>query len=133
MASGLDFFASLVGQCFAATVAPGTVDRHCFSTIYEGAHVRDVHTVTANGKAVYRGETIYSRSGAGLAFTYVNSTGGVGHGTAQVEGRVMNFSGSMIAAPREAPAPIDGRWRIEGRGYVAESQKVPPRVFEPSR
>lgn len=58
----------LVGHCWRAMVAKDATDRHCFKAIYGGTHIKDAHVVTANGRPVYSGETIYSAEGSALTF-----------------------------------------------------------------
>ena len=83
-------WAALVGHCWAGP-APGNAgtDKHCFESVYGGQHVRDRHSVTVNGKEVYAGESVYSAKGSQVIFTYWNSLGGLGTGTAVVAGRRM--------------------------------------------
>ena len=79
----------------AARVAAGAVDTHCFAPVFGGAHVRDTHRVVVKGRVVYQGETLYSRDGVGLTFTYWNSLGGVGRGAVQTEATGLHFTGTM--------------------------------------
>ena len=129
MEPALFIFGPLIGHCFTAMISPGVIDRHCFAWVYESAHVRDTHVVTAEGKAVYSGETLYSFDGRGLEFTYINSGGGVGHGTASIEDDVMNFSGSMKPSPEQPAVPMNGRWHISDIGYDVETEGQPLRHF----
>jgi hypothetical protein len=129
----LAIFGPLIGQCFVATIAPNVTDRHCFESVYERAHVRDTHVVTANGKDVYSGETIYSFDGRGLDFTYFNSNGGVGHGTASVAGDLLSFAGSMKPSPDKAAVPMKGYWRISEAGFEVENEGQPKLSFSLSR
>jgi hypothetical protein len=77
--------AFLVGHCWQGKFASGETDTHCFESVYDGQHIRDRHEVTG-GQGVYRGESIYSREGGGVSYTYWNSLGGVGRGTMKGEG-----------------------------------------------
>ena len=129
MAGPLSLFAPLLGQCFAAHLAADTVDRHCFARVYDGAHVRDTHVVTVKGKPVYSGETVYSAVSGGLSFTYFNSTGGSGAGSASVKGSTLSYQMTMRASPDKQPAKFVGRWIVEPDGYRAESDGQPPRRF----
>ena len=133
MEPALAIFAPLLGKCFAAKLAPETVDRHCFASVYEGAHVRDTHVVTAKGKPVYSGETVYSFDGKGLEFTYFNSLGGSGRGAATVQSGVMTYSLSMKAKPADAPQQYRGKWTIDGDGYDVADEGQPARRFTLSR
>ena len=133
MEPALAIFAPLLAKCFVATLSPGVVDRHCFAPVYGEAHVRDTHVVTANGKAVYSGETIYSFDGKGLEFTYFNSMGGIGHGTAVVEAPFLTFTGSMRADPSKSPVRMAGTWTVGIDGYDVASEGQPTRRFSLSR
>ena len=123
----------MLGKCFAATLAPETVDRHCFSSVYDGAHVRDTHVVTAKGKPVYSGESVYSFDGKGLELVYFNSMGGAGRGTATVQSGVMSYSLSMKAKPSDAAQHYRGKWTIGTDGYDVADEGQPARHFALSR
>ena len=129
MEPALAIFAPLLGHCFVATLSADVVDRHCFTDIYKGAHVRDVHVVTSKGKEVYAGETIYSFDGKTIQFTYVNSTGGVGHGTAASSGGGIAFSGSMLGSPGAKPTPIASRWNVGAASYDVTNSGAPTLRF----
>ena len=92
----LNPLAPFVGHCWSGDAPGGAgTDTHCFEAAYGGQHVRDRHTVKVDGKAVYAGETIYSVEQGADYFTYWNSLGGVGHGTAQQAGDRIAFQGEM--------------------------------------
>ena len=72
----------LVGHCWRGEFkGSGAVDTHCFTPVYGGKHIRDVHEVTG-GKEVYRGESVFSWNGEAkkVEFVYFNSLGGVSKG-----------------------------------------------------
>lgn len=129
-APSLAMFDRLVGKCFVAAVGPASTDRHCFEAVYGGKHVRDRHRVSVDGKIVYGGETIYSRSGSEVVFTYINTLGGVGHGKAVGAAGGISFTGSMRGAPGTAPQPMDSTWRWLGTGYTAGDGKGADVVFK---
>jgi hypothetical protein len=110
--AGLTPFDPFVGSCWATDFSATLQDVHCFETMYGGAHVRDRHEVKENGKIIYAGETIYSRNGKGLSFTYFNSLGGIGRGTVEPGGSTLRFKGSMRGSPDKPPQQIDSEWRI---------------------
>ena len=116
--SQLAVFKPLVGHCWSATIAKDTVDRHCFTAMYGGAHVRDDHVVKASGREVYSGSTIYSVEGEALTLTYYNSMGGVGRGSAKSAGPDVQFTMTMRARPGDPPAPHKATWRIGPDGYT---------------
>jgi hypothetical protein len=121
MPGPLAAFAPLLGHCFLATLSPGVVDRHCFSEVWNGAHVRDVHVVTSHGKQVYAGETVYSFDGKRIEITYFNSIGGVGHGVAVAADKMIGFEGTMLGSPDAKPRSMAARWTIDRRSYVVAS------------
>jgi hypothetical protein len=108
-----------VGHCWEGEAPGGAagIDRHCFTAIYGGHHIRDTHEVSVKGKVVYAGETLYSAEGDTIAFTYWNSLGGVGHGTAASAGDTLTFSGAMREEPSSVPAPMHATWRVTRDGY----------------
>jgi hypothetical protein len=124
-------FAPLVGHCFVGPLAgsDGT-DRHCFESVYGGQHVRDRHVVTVGGKAVYEGETIYSAKGTQVIFTYWNSLGGLGTGTADFASDLWRFSGTVHGTPNGKEQPIAIAWKLGSGGYEVSSAGQPPRLFK---
>jgi hypothetical protein len=90
-------FEFLAGYCWSGEF-PGTaaVDTHCFSWVYGGKHLRDVHVVKSEGPD-YRGETIYSVDGStgDVIFRYWNSLGGVS------DGRMVFENGAIVSAGEE--------------------------------
>lgn len=130
-ASGLKLFDRLVGRCFSAVVGPNAADRHCFEAVYGGKHVRDRHRVAVDGKVVYAGETLYSRSGEEIVFTYINTLGGVGHGKANATATGIAFTGMMRGAPASPAQSMDSNWRWQGAGYTASDGKGADVIFKP--
>jgi hypothetical protein len=126
-----------LGACWRTDFSASTHDTHCFETMYGGAHVRDRHEVQQDGKTVYAGETIYSADGADLVFTYFNSLGGVGRGTARKIAGQLRFVGQMRGSAGDPLQPIDSAWRfIDADHYevrslvpVKRGQANPPRIF----
>jgi hypothetical protein len=105
---------ALAGHCFAGDVAPATRDTHCFTSLFDGSHVRDAHQVTKDGRTIYQGESIYSVEGGAVAFTYWSSIGGIGHGTATFAPNDWHFTLAMRATPDAAPMPLAIRWQWRG-------------------
>ena len=133
MDGALGIFAKLVGFCFTAAMGPGIEGTHCFTEIYDGAHVRDVHVVSKDGAPVYQGETIYSLGPGGLIFTYVNSDGGVGTGTARVDGPRFTYDMAMRAAPEMPERRYRGYWLVRDDGYDAQGEGEPLVRYLPER
>lgn len=113
----LEAFAPYVGHCWAADIAADTVDRHCFEAVYGGQHIRDAHSVTKDGNSVYAGETLYSVEAGRIVFTYWNSLGGVGRGSATADGPDLQFALSMRATPDAAPLAVAPLWHRTADGY----------------
>ena len=114
----LEPFSDLLGRCFSGD-APGGggIDKHCFEPVYGGQHVRDRHAVTAGGKQVYAGETLYSVENGKITFVYWNSLGGIGRGSAAPAGSQINFSGTIHATPTGKEQGFATVWRKAGDGY----------------
>lgn len=131
--SGLEAFDRLSGHCWEGRMSATALDVHCFEPVHGGAHVRDRHRVLVDGKPVYEGETLYSRDGGRVAFVYVNSQGGVGHGEALPDGQGICFTGSMRGSPEAAPQAIAScwRWQAEG-GYLVVTGAAEPVRFTAS-
>jgi hypothetical protein len=99
-------FDFLAGHCWRGEFQDSAAtDTHCYTWVYGGKHLRDVHVVSGDGPE-YRGETIYSVDGASgdVIFRYWNSLGGVS------DGRV-EFEGDAILAPGEKYLGDDGQPR----------------------
>lgn len=118
-------FNPLVGACWRADLSATVNDTHCFETLYGAAHVLDRHEVRDNGKTIYAGETIYSADGSQLVFTYVNSLGGVGHGTAHAEKSRLRFVGHMRGSPADAEQPLNSEWRLVDPDHYQVRSLIP--------
>ena len=105
--------AFLVGHCWAGTFADGAVDTHCFEPVYGGQHIRDRHEVTG-GKGVYRGESIYSKDGEGVGYTYWNSLGGVSRGTMKGDGGKLDFGTEHHRTSNGKDIAITTYWQRQG-------------------
>ena len=116
--SALQPWAAFVGHCWSGP-APGPkgVDTHCFEAVYGGQHVRDRNEVKIDGKTVYRGEALYSVEGRAVTFTYWNSLGGIGRGTATATGTALNFVGDIRATPSSASEHFQANWQKLDGGY----------------
>ena len=123
-------WAMFVGHCWSgAAPVPDGVDTHCFESVYDGQHVRDRHVVKIKGKAVYFGESVYSAEGKHISFTYWNSFGGVGRGTATADESELHFTGDMRASPGSAPEPMEATWRKVEGGYEVTDVGRTKRLF----
>src|SRR5947209_3375064 len=98
---GLSAMAFLAGHCWKGTLADGKqVDEHCFSWLYDGKALRDVHTVRAPGRPDYVGETTYywDSSAKRVEFLYVENLGGISKGIMQASDRVLTFPPTQYVA-----------------------------------
>ncbi len=113
---GLEPLGFLVGHCWRGEF-PGSreQDTHCFEAVYDGQHVRDRHEVTG-GRAVYRGESLYSWDGAAgaVAYTYLNSQGGVSRGTMRPGPEQLDFGDESYRGPDGREIRISTFWRRVG-------------------
>lgn len=115
---GLSPLAPFIGHCWSGDAPGGAgTDTHCFEAAYGGEHIRDRHNVQVAGKTVYSGETIYSVEQGAITFTYWNSLGGVGHGTAQQAGDRIAFQGEMREEPSSSTEPMHAAWIVGPDGY----------------
>ncbi len=95
--------------------------------------MRDVHVVTANGQQVYAGESIYSFNGTAVEFTYFNSMGGVGHGTAAPSGSSADFAMTMQAKPGAPAVAYRTRWTLGADHYDVATDGKPAVRFTRTR
>ncbi len=103
----------LIGHCWEGKFDGGETDRHCFESVYDGQHIRDRHEVTGT-KGVYRGETIYSREGQAVSYTYWNSLGGVSRGSMKPDGDKLDFGEEKYRGPDGKEASIATHWQRKG-------------------
>jgi hypothetical protein len=92
--SPLQAFGFLAGYCWSGEYADTqAVDTHCYTWVYGGKHLRDVHVVKGDGPD-YEGETIYSVDGktGGVIYRYWNSLGGVS------DGKIEFADGALVSA-----------------------------------
>lgn len=105
----------LLGHCWRGEFRNGSVDTHCFESVYGGQHVRDRHEVKGPG-APYRGETLYSWDGAAkrVGYTYWNSSGGVSRGTMAAKGEALDFGDETYTGADGRKMTISTMWRKAG-------------------
>lgn len=113
----------LIGHCWRGEFKNGSVDTHCFESVYGGQHIRDRHEVTGTGKP-YRGETLYSWDGAvrKVGYTYWNSSGGVSRGTMAPKGEELDFGDETYTGADGRKMTISTRIRrVGGDAYETVS------------
>jgi hypothetical protein len=116
--------AFLAGHCFKGEVAAGKdTDEHCFSWLYGGKALRDVHTVRGLGHPDYVGEsTYYYDSGAKrIEYLYIENAGGVMRGTVEPGDGALVFPPTTYVANGQAMT-LRVRWTLQGNGYEAWSE-----------
>ena len=124
-------WATLVGHCWVGDAPGGQgTDKHCFESVYGGQHVRDQHVVSVGGRDVYAGEAIYSAKGKQVVFTYWNSLGGLGTGTAVMAGDEWRFKGTIHATATGAEQPMTAMWKVGTGGYRVTAEGGAPRLFK---
>ena len=108
--------AFLAGHCWRGSFADGAQsDEHCFSWIYGGKFLRDVHVVRGPGHADHTGESIYFwDSVAGeLGYLYIESDGGFSRGTVTAEGTTLVFPPTRYIE-NGAVQTYRSRWQRDG-------------------
>ncbi len=122
---------ALVGHCWVGPAPGGQgTDKHCFEAVYGGQHIRDRHVVTIDGRDVYAGETLYSARGSQVIFSYWNSLGGLGTGTAAIAGEDWRFTGTIHGTATSPERPMNANWKVHSDGFEMETAGGPPLVFK---
>ena len=105
----------LLGHCWRGEFKGGSVDTHCFESVYDGRHVRDRHEVKGPD-GLYRGETLYSWNAAAkrVEYTYWNSLGGVSRGTMAATPQGLDFGDETHIGPDGRTLTISTLWRRAG-------------------
>ena len=119
--------AFLVGHCWEGKFEGGETDTHCFDAVYGGQHVRDRHEVKG-GKGIYLGETIYSREGQAVSYTYWNSLGGVSRGSMKGDGDRLDFGVEQHRTADGKDIVLATHWQRKGDDAyeaVTESTDLP--------
>ena len=122
---GLKPMAFLAGHCWKGSFPDGKqTDEHCFSWLYGGRMLRDIHTVQAPGRPDYVGETTYYwDSGARrVEFLYIENSGGVSRGVMQPADSALTFPPTQYVAEGET-ITYRARWtRVGDLAYEAWSE-----------
>jgi hypothetical protein len=118
----------LLGHCWRGEFRDGSVDTHCFESVYGGQHVRDRHEVRGGAAAPYRGETLYSWDGTAkrVGYTYWSSSGGVSRGTMAAKGVELDFGHESYTGADGRRMTISTSWRKVGAdSYETVSRSSP--------
>ncbi|MES2126283.1 MAG: hypothetical protein V4463_03350 [Pseudomonadota bacterium] len=117
--------AFLAGHCWKADMAvPGQTDEHCFSWVYGGQALRDVHVVRTPAKPDYAGETLYFYDSAAkqVQYVYVENMGGISRGTMEAGADALLFPATQYVAGGQAMT-YRVRWTPSGdKAYEAFSE-----------
>lgn len=101
LAPELQPLAFLVGSCWRASFLGGrATDTHCYTAIYGGRFVRDVHVVEG-GPSGYGGETLYrwDPQARRIRYEYYASDGGYSSGSAIPTAAGMDFPDDQYVGP----------------------------------
>jgi hypothetical protein len=101
----------LAGHCWMGSFPGGKrTDEHCFSWIYGGKFLRDVHTLRGEGLPDAQGESIYlwNSSARQIEYLYIESEGG--------------FSRGPVATDKDALVFPDTSFVENGRTQVYRSR-----------
>jgi hypothetical protein len=91
--------AFLAGHCWKGTFPGGKQsDEHCFSWVYEGKFLRDVHTLRSPGQPDAMGESIYVFDSLNqrLEYLYIESDGGFARGEVATDSEALVFPDTAL-------------------------------------
>lgn len=123
----LEPLAFLLGSCWRGTFPDGRqTDTHCFTPMYGGAFVRDMHVVE-NAPAPYSGETLYrwNAEAGGIEYDYYASDGSHSRGAARPALNGLTFPGEAHRAPDGGETQIRSSWTRDGSdAYVVLAEAL---------
>lgn len=108
--------AFLAGHCWKGAFPDGKqTDEHCFTWLYDGRALRDVHTVRTPGRPDYVGETTYLWNPASkrVEYLYFENLGGSSRGTMESAEGALVFPATQFVAEGEAMT-YRSRWTPVG-------------------
>jgi hypothetical protein len=112
--------AFLAGHCWKGTFPEGKqTDEHCFSWIYGGKFLRDLHTVKGAGHEDFQGESIYfwNSSAKQLEYLYIESHGGFSRGAVAPEEDALVFPPTSYVEDGQTQT-YRSRWqRVGGNAF----------------
>ena len=106
----------LAGHCWKGTFPGGKqTDEHCFSWIYGGKFLRDVHTVRGAGRPEAQGESIYlwNPSAKQIEYLYIESEGGFSRGPVMTEKDALVFPDTQFEDSGQIQV-YRSRWQRSG-------------------
>jgi hypothetical protein len=123
-ANPLQPMAFLAGHCYKGSVRGNDMDEHCFTWMYGGRALRDVHTVKTPGQPDYVGETTYYYdSGAKkIEYLYIENAGGIMRGSVEPGDGAIVFPATTYVAGGQAMT-LRVKWTLQGTdAYEAWSE-----------
>jgi hypothetical protein len=118
----------MVGSCWRATFPNSTnSDTHCYTAMFGGRYVRDVHVV-AGGPPGYGGETIYrwDPQVRRIRYDYYASDGGHSSGSAMPTAAGMDFPDDQYLGPDGAAMTLRTVQAGDASGYTRVSSMRQP-------
>ena len=114
--------AFLAGSCWKGEFPDGKrTDEHCFTWMYDGKALRDVHAVRTPGRPDYVGEAIYFWDSANkrVEYLYVENLGGISRGTVDTSmAGVLQFPPAQYVADGQTMT-YRARWTVLDTAYEA--------------
>ncbi|HST37458.1 MAG TPA: hypothetical protein VLK25_12615, partial [Allosphingosinicella sp.] len=114
--SRLEPLAFVVGSCWRGAFPGGAqTDTHCFTPVYGGAFVRDLHVVEGAPQP-YSGETLYrwDTAAGGIEFDYYASDGSHSSGAARPAANGLVFPEQTHRSPDGSETFIRSSWTRDG-------------------
>jgi len=124
--------AFVAGSCWRGTFADGRqTDTHCFTPIYGGAFIRDVHVVEG-APAPYSGETLYRWEPelGRIEYDYYASDGAHSSGGVRPAANGLSFPEEARRAPDGSEMYIRSSWTRDGDdAYVVLAERMQGEVW----
>lgn len=123
----------LAGSCWDGSfvVGPGKKDVHCFTRMYGGKYLRDVHQVDGGpygGESIYAWDPVAKR----IAFTYYDAGGGISRGTLDATGKALVFGDDRYRGPNGEEIVLRTTWTFSGRdAYTAATEQMTADGWKP--
>jgi hypothetical protein len=113
--AGYQPLAFLADHCWKGEFPGGRTDEHCFTWIYDGKFLRDLHTVRAPGAPDAQGESIYFYDSAAkrLEYLYIESDGGFSRGPVSIDNEVLVFPDTRFVEKGKTMV-YRSRWQRSG-------------------
>jgi hypothetical protein len=105
----------LAGHCWKGSFPGGRTDEHCFSWIYEGKFLRDLHTLRSDGHPDAWGESIYfwNSPAKQIEYLYIESGGGFSRGEVSADKDALVFPDTSYVESGKTQV-YRSRWQRRG-------------------